>query len=184
MKIAKLTAIAGLPLVGGLLSGCITHAGSHVSETVATYEPFRTLSSQRQVRLQRPLLLLPAPTTSNSVPISSDSAVLIDVRDSGEKNLPLHIPKSLPPGTVIEFDRFDKELDNSVTVFPFFLDLFPSPSSYTTWIRVPHLKLPKHVYFEYCWGYGSYLWPAPWESKDSQPKYVGASGHRYKAMPQ
>ncbi len=182
MKIKTLAAIAATTPIAVLLSGCITRAGASHGSQLEWDEPFHSLRSQR-VTLKRPLSLRPQQYEAPQQTASDDSARVLDLR-LPPKEPPLRLPKSLPAGTVIEFYTFHHEFIYAVTIFPFFLDLFPSQPSYTALFTVPHLQLPNDVYFDYRWGYGPYLWSAPWEPINTPPKFVGAHGNLYKLKPQ
>ena len=178
MKLKALATTAVLLLAAALLNGCITSAGASHGATLEWNEPFHSLRGQR-VTLQRPLTIQPQQDGPPQPASSEDSARFLDLRMPREPKLDL--PTVLPAGTIIEFDTFHHERIYGITVFPFFLDLFPSPPTYTAWFTVPQRHLPKYVYLEYRWGYGPYLWPAPWEPSGTQPKYVGTNGNRYKS---
>ena len=133
MSIIKLKAIAAAVVLSIVaLAGCITKAGGIHSECIEDREPFRSLQGQQTILL-RPVAVVFGKHDHDT----QDIVETFDDRPSSVRALQ-PIPSSLPTGTKIKLESFYLDTKYAATIWPLFVDLFPSPPTY--WRRSPRRR--------------------------------------------
>jgi hypothetical protein len=100
------------------------------SDSIDDRPEFRALVDQRFI-LTRPLAIAEV-----NGPSKGESVTALDDRTPDQKSLHL-LPSTLATGTVIELKTFYEDRQYAITVWPLYLDLFPSPPKTTAWFVTP-----------------------------------------------